>query len=354
MNDLYNDKTVKRNLLFIFFIDISAILVIIVIDFLSIYREFSWISHYKQVITKWLLLLSIAINCIIGYVLLRYINKKLRKINNNITSAMNGNYWVNENYLPEYEEGLIYSIEYQIKMLISRLFINNQQVTKEKKKLNTLVTEVTHQLKTPVAAVKLFHSLLEKDDIPMEEKNNILDKMDDEINKIEWFIQSLTDISKLETGLIQLKMKENNINDTIIQAVNTVYLSAKEKNIDITMRGTINGNITYDGKWTKEAIVNILDNAVKYTDPGGTIIIEVISTPMSNKIKVTDTGKGIDEKDIPFIFNRFYKSNKTGIDEGIGVGLYLAKEIMRNQNGTIKVYSEIHRGTTFELIFYIE
>lgn len=354
MNELYNDKIVKKHFITIALFNVSVVFIIIIMDFLSTYNEFNWLNEYKQVITKVLLITTIIINCVIGYILFSYINKKLTTINNNITSAMNGNYNVNENTLPEYEEGIIYSIEYQIKTLISKLYINNQQVIREKKKINTLVTEVSHQIKTPVAAVKLFHQLLENEDINIEEKNNILNKMEDEINKIQWFVQSLTDISKLETGLIQLKIEENNINSTIIQAVNTVYLYANNKNIDITMDRTINDNIRHDKKWTKEAIVNILDNAIKYTDAGGNIIIQLVSTPMNNKIRITDTGKGIDKKDLPFIFNRFYKSYETGVDEGIGVGLYLAKEIMRNQNGTIKVYSKLHQGTTFELIFYRE
>jgi signal transduction histidine kinase len=354
MNELYNDKIVKKRTITIALLNISVVIIVILMDFISTYNEFNWLNEYKQVISKVLLITIITINCVIGYILFSYINKKLTTISNNITSAMNGNYNVNENLLPEYEEGIIYSIEYQIKMLISKLYINNQQVIKDKKKLNTLVTEVSHQIKTPVAAVKLFHQLLENNDIDIEQKKKILSKMEEEINRIQWFVQSLTDISKLETGLIHLNIEENNINDTIIQAVNTVYLSANNKNIDITMNGEINNNIKYDKKWTKEAIVNILDNAIKYTDSEGDIMIELVSTPMNNKIRITDTGKGIDKKELPFIFDRFYKSYKTGVDEGIGVGLYLAKEIMRNQNGTIKVYSKLHKGTTFELIFYRE
>ncbi|WP_339365569.1 sensor histidine kinase, partial [Vallitalea maricola] len=248
--------------------------------------------------------------------------------------------------------GTLYRIDYQLDKLISKLYNNNENLIDEKKKLNTLVTEITHQLKTPVAAIKLFNSLLDKDNIEDAEKNNIISKMNDEINRVQWFVSSLTEISKLETGLIQLDIKENDINETITQAVNSIYISARQKNIEITMKKNSTNYFCYDSKWTKEAIVNILDNAVKYTDTDGTITIECVNTVMSNKIRITDTGRGINEEDIPFIFNRFYKSDKTGLYEGIGVGLYLAKEIMKSQDGSIKVYSQIGRGTTFELIFY--
>jgi signal transduction histidine kinase len=185
------------------------------------------------------------------------------------------------------------------------------------------------------------------------EKNNMISKMDDEINKIEWLVSSLTEISKLETGLIQLDIKKNDISKTITQAVNSVYISASKKNIDIIMKKSSNNHFHYDEKWTKEAIVNILDNAVKYTDVYGTITIECVDNVISHKIRITDTGRGIRKEDIPFIFNRFYKSNETGLEEGIGVGLYLAKEIMKSQDGSIKVYSNKGEGTTFELIFYL-
>lgn len=352
MKELFNDRIIKRHLVSLFTIFTIAFCLIIVLSILSRYQEFKSINNYKDTIIKGILYFLLVLNCIFIFKIFLYINKKLNRINSNVTQAMNGNYSLNEELVPEYKEGILYSIEYQQKMLITRLIINNNQIAVEKKKQHTLVTEITHQLKTPIAAVKLFHSLLENDGIPVEEKNNILIKMRDEINRIEWFTKSLTDISKLETGLIQLKLQKNNINDTIVQAVNAIYIIAKEKNININMEGTIKEDFIHDVKWTKEAIINVLDNAIKYTDMGGVIGIELVETSMSKKIRIADTGKGIEEKVLPYIFNRFYKGDKTGTDEGIGIGLYLAKEIMRNQNGTIKVYSKINKGTTIELIFY--
>lgn len=354
MKSLLNDSNIKKYIMVLIGVYTVVILIIAGIDILNVYMEFEVLNRYKYVIVKFLVLLLIIVNSIIGYKIIKYIYDRLKSIDKNITLAINGNYNnTRDKYnVPVYREGTLYRIDYQLDKLISKLYNNNENLINEKKKLNKLVTEITHQLKTPVAAIKLFNSLLDKDNIEDTEKNNIISKMNDEINRVQWFVSSLTEISKLETGLIQLEIKEKDINQTITQAVNSIYISARQKNIEIIMKKNSNKYFCYDSKWTKEAIVNILDNAVKYTDNDGTITIECVNTVMSNKIRITDTGRGINEEDIPFIFDRFYKSDKTELDEGIGVGLYLAKEIMKSQDGSIKVYSQIGSGTTFELIFY--
>ncbi|GMQ55647.1 HAMP domain-containing sensor histidine kinase [Vallitalea sediminicola] len=354
MKSFLSDNNIKKYILDLIGVYTVIILLIAGIDILNVYKEFEVLNTYKYVIVKFLVLLLIIMSSLIGYKIIKYIYDRLNSIDKNITLAMNGNYNSDKDKynVPKYSEGTLYRIDYQLDKLISKSYNNNENLIDEKKKLNMLVTEITHQLKTPVAAIKLFNSLLDKDNIEDTEKYNIISKMNDEINRVQWFVSSLTEISKLETGLIQLDIKENDINKTITHAVNSIYISARQKNIEISMRKNSNKYFYYDSKWTKEAIVNILDNAVKYTDMNGTITIECVNTVMSNKIRITDTGRGINEEDIPFIFDRFYKCNKTGLDEGIGVGLYLAKEIMKSQDGSIKVYSKIGSGTTFELIFY--
>lgn len=352
MRGLYSDKRVKTYIWIVLGCYIGIIFVIGVLRLLDYFTVIKVMEQYKIGIMIFFILLLMLLTIYVGYHLLVYINDRLSTINENVSKAMNGHLAAKEDYEPEYEEGPLYSLDYQLNSLISKLYTNREQSILEKKKLNSLVTEITHQLKTPVAAIKLFHSLLESSDISIYEKNNIISKLGDEISRIEWLTGNFTDLSKLETGLIQLNLKTRNIHSTITQAVNTIYLAAEEKSIDITLVGEKDGAFRYDEKWTKEALVNILDNAIKYSDIGDAITIEIISTAMHNKIHITDSGKGISKKDMPFIFNRFYKSQENGNHEGIGIGLYLAKEIMKNQNGTIKVYSQLGKGTTFELIFY--
>ncbi|GKX31297.1 hypothetical protein SH1V18_37770 [Vallitalea longa] len=352
MKELWNDNNIKKNVIVLLGIYMITFLLIMVIDILEIYVEFESLRRYKYIVYKLMICIIIFSSAFIGYRTIKYIYTRLSTVNKNVTLAINGNYDSTKEYVSDYDEGILYSIEYQLNTLICKLNSNRECVNNEKKRLNTLVTEITHQLKTPVAAIKLFNSLLQNNEIGEEKKLNMISKMSDEIHKVEWFVESLTDISKLETGLIQINIKENNINKTITEAVNSIYVSAREKDIEINMKNNHNNIFCYDAKWTKEAITNILDNAVKYTDIEGTITIECVKTVMSNKIIINDNGRGIDKNDIPFIFDRFYKSDKTGIDKGIGIGLYLAKEIMKSQDGTIKVYSELDKGSRFELIFY--
>ena len=349
MNGLMEDEKVKEYILIDICVQIGLVVIIVIADILIDYGiiVFSRINQMKTM----LFVISIIVNCIIGYLLIKYISRKLDGFNLKITEAMNDNY--NISIATEYKEGLLYSIDNQLKMLITRLFNNKEVLKKEQKRLHSLVTEIAHQLKTPVSATKLFISLLEDKNIENNEKEKIMQKMEDEINRIEWFTNSLTNISKLETGLIQLNIVNQNITNTIIYSINSVYIKAQEKNIQIHTKNLEYRNILFkhDIKWTQEAIINILDNAVKYTNNNGEIIIELIITDVINKIIISDTGMGIAKKDMPFIFDRFYKSDNSG--EGVGIGLYLAKQIMIKQGGTIKAKSQIGVGTRFEMIFYM-
>ncbi|QUI21805.1 HAMP domain-containing histidine kinase [Vallitalea pronyensis] len=352
MTGLYSDEKIKRYIkgLFIGYVAVALFCCgLIGIRYFNI-MPMSKTFQYNSMLVA--LVMPLIATFLIGYHIVAYIHEHLNRTSGHIARAMNNNF-KEEDYIPvKYKEGALYSLDYQMAALVNKLYTNQDQFNEERKRLNSLVTEVAHQLKTPIAAIKLFYSLLHDSQISQEEKEGVMIKLSDEVDRIEWLTGTLSDLSKLETGLIQLHMQEQPIHHVILEAVNTVYLDAEAKGIEIILMDGDQPRCSFDKKWTKEAIVNILDNAIKYSTRNSKVTIQIEHNVMFNKICITDTGMGISQADMPFIFNRFYKGKHTGVHEGIGIGLYLAKEIMKNQNGTIKVYSELGVGTTFEILFF--
>ena len=146
-----------------------------------------------------------------------------------------------------------------------------------------------------------------------------------------------------------LHMEDNHLYDTIAQAVGTIFAKADQKNIQIEVDCESTVTVQHDGKWTAEALENILDNAVKYTPAGGKISISVRPWQFYTRIDITDTGIGVPSEHYHDVFRRFYRTQETAMEEGVGLGLYLARSIITRQKGYISVKSEVGKGTTFSV-----
>ncbi|XMB86154.1 HAMP domain-containing sensor histidine kinase [Mycoplasmatota bacterium WC44] len=324
---------------------IYAVLIINVVLIVSTITIFAYRVNYVGVI--FLTSFSL-VNTVFLFVILRYVYHELYTLSDMLTKATNGNIEFSKD---NFQEGILSGLQYQFAILFERLDRTSSKLTTEKEKMSELITELSHQIKTPISAIKLFNSLLQ-DELSKEYTSNIIYKMGMEAEKLEWFSKVLLDISKLETGLINLEPQELYFEDLVSESINSVYPKSRIKNIEI--KGEIDSSlkIKLDKKWTKEALINILDNAIKYTENGGKINIFTKSSHVSDRIIISDTGRGILKEDIPHIFKRFYKGKNARTEEGTGIGLYLASEIIEMQNGAIKVSTEINKGTTFEIVFY--
>ena len=168
-------------------------------------------------------------------------------------------------------------------------------------------------------------------------------------DKLEFLVQSMGKASRLETGAITLEKKDGALLDTLAQAMSGIVYSAEQKGISVEVQCPEDLRVSHDSKWTAEALFNLLDNAVKYTPAGGKISVSVEQWEMHVKLDVTDTGKGIPESRQAAIFRRFYREEEVHDQPGVGIGLYLAREIVTRQGGYIKVTSEVGRGSTFSV-----
>lgn len=221
---------------------------------------------------------------------------------------------------------------------------------KQKETVKELISDISHQTKTPIANQKLYLEILSKE-LTSKRGQEYLVKMEKQIDKLDFLFQNMVKMSRLETGIILIKKEKEDLVQTLSHAVAQIVPLAAKKQIEISVDAEGKFPICHDRKWTEETIFNLLDNAVKYTEAGGKIHIEIKPQEIFTRLSIQDTGKGIATERQAQIFTRFYREPEVHEQEGIGIGLYLARQIMELQKGYIEVRSEVGRGAEFRLYF---
>lgn len=216
----------------------------------------------------------------------------------------------------------------------------------EKEKIKTLIADISHQTKTPIANLLLYTELLEEREKDPGNRE-YLTAIRRQTEKLDFLIRSLIKMSRLETGIVTLHPKEQDVKDMLAETAASYREKAEKKGLKLYDRSE-RGSAWFDRKWTAEAVGNILDNAVKYTEQGG-IIIRTKRYELFTAVEVEDTGPGLLEEEIPEIFQRFRRGEAALEQEGVGIGLYLAREILAGEGGYIKVSSEKGKGSVFSL-----
>ncbi|HIQ99933.1 MAG TPA: HAMP domain-containing histidine kinase [Candidatus Scybalocola faecavium] len=219
----------------------------------------------------------------------------------------------------------------------------------DKAVIQELVSDISHQVKTPVANLKLYADILKNPGFPEEKRGEFMHTMDVQINKLDFLMQSLIKMSRLETGTFTLHVDENPVSETIARAMSTVWAKAEKKGITLSASCDSGILARHDPKWTAEALGNILDNGVKYTPEGGSVTVTVRPWQFYTRIDIADTGIGIGEEHYNDIFKRFYRTAQVAGEEGVGLGLYLAGSIIALEKGYISVASCLGQGTTFSV-----
>lgn len=223
----------------------------------------------------------------------------------------------------------------------------NHANIEEKKQIKELISDISHQTKTPVANMKIYLEILENEDMDAADRKEFLQKLGKQTEKLDFLFQSMVKMSRLETGIIEIRRQQLPVYETLGGAVAAIVPKAEKKHIRLSVDCGEEISVSHDRKWTEEAVFNILDNAVKYTPDGGTIRIAVAVQEFFTKISIRDSGKGIVPERHAEIFQRFYREPEVHDEEGIGVGLYLARKIVTLQKGYIEVRSEAGRGAEF-------
>ncbi len=290
----------------------------------------------------WLLILAAVITLFAVFTAV-YQNIKTRKILNSINrmieQAVNGDFTEQD-----IDESLLSEVECKMAKYLSASELSAKNVAIEKQTLNSLISNISHQTKTPLSNIKLYAELLRETKLADEAADNVR-QLYTQTEKLEFLIAALVKMSRLETGILKLHPEVQNIRGILSEIDKTYSGAAKEKGVELRIN-YCDAYAVFDKKWTVEAIGNIVDNAIKYTEQG-LISINVTEYKMFKCIEIQDTGRGITEAEQGKIFTRFYRSEASGHDEGVGIGLYLTRQIITQEDGYMKVASELGRGSKF-------
>ncbi len=250
----------------------------------------------------------------------------------------------------DYSETLLARINHSLNRLYQIMQEDRRKIDGERQELQSLVSDISHQVKTPVSNLKMVTDTLLTRPVSNAERIEFIQGIRSQTDKLDFLFQALVKSSRLETGVIRLEKKSSRIYDTVAQAMSGIVYAAEKKHINVSVHCPENLTVAHDSKWTAEALFNLLDNAVKYTASGESITVNVEKWEMYIEIKVSDTGKGISESNQAAIFRRFYREEEVHEQPGVGIGLYLAREIITRQGGYIKVVSELGIGSDFSIM----
>lgn len=288
----------------------------------------------------------ITISLIIFLLYISYIYKKIRGLSSYTNDILNNKFSLD---IREYKEGDISNLKNDLYKMTIRLKEQNDLSIKDKKYLQDTLSDISHQLKTPLTSMYVINELLlDVDDNDM--KKELLLKNKSQLERIEWLVTSILKISRLDSGMEVLKSDKVNIQNLIESSLGPIKIPLELKNIDVEVKCSNKLTYNLDFNWTREALLNILKNGCEHTPANGKIIVECLDNPLYLEIKITDNGDGIPKEVIPHIFERFYKGKHN--KESIGIGLNMSKKIINLQNGDITCKSNIKEGTSFIIKFY--
>ena len=250
-------------------------------------------------------------------------------------------------------EGELYRLFHSINSLAAVLNAHADNELREKEFLKNTISDISHQLKTPLAALNIYNGLLQDEDIEVSSVKEFAGLFEQELDRIETLVQSLLKITRLDAGAIVLEKNAENVADMMRDIELHFAYRARQEKKKIILSGSDYLSLFCDRDWLSEAIDNIVKNAFDHTESGAVIGITWRALPSGIQIVVKDNGCGIHPEDIHHIFKRFYRSRFSKDKQGIGLGLPLAKAIVEAHNGTIEVDSELGIGTTFTMNFLI-
>ncbi len=275
----------------------------------------------------------------------RQIYMKIRRIGENAEAAVEGCYEALEG---DREEGDIGFLIYQINSMTERLSENVQALKNEKLFLKRIITDISHQLKTPLASLIMFNEILKQDEtVSEQERQSFINESKNQLDRMEWLIKNMLKMAKLEAGVVDFHREDALISHTLHKSIAGLKHMAEEKHIQLIFSGCENVMVKHDISWTAEAFSNIIKNCIEHSREGENIEICCDENNVFVQVEIKDKGAGIPKEELPKIFNRFYKGPDSCNPTNIGIGLYITKTIIEGQSGAIYAYSEKGKGTSF-------
>ncbi|MBD5503613.1 MAG: HAMP domain-containing histidine kinase [Lachnospiraceae bacterium] len=306
------------------------------------FRNHAWYLSLAALLPICLLLLSMSL------LFLHKRDKLYRHAFSIIDNYIDGDYSCR---LPQTDEGTIYQVFSSVDRLATMLQAQNETEYRSKIFLRNMISDISHQLRTPLAALSMYQEIMENEPDHPAVIQKFTAKTELALNRMEQLIESMLKITRLDAGSIIFEKRTCNLSELVSHAVNELTTRAASEGKTIISEGSPAETLVCDPSWTIEAIGNIVKNALDHTEANGTIHISWDTSPVTTRIMISDNGSGIAPEDIHHIFKRFYRSRKSSDTQGIGLGLSLAKSIIEGQGGSISVQSRPHMGTTFTILF---
>lgn len=323
---------------------------IIGIDRQTVNHTQKYLSQYQQLpyINIILIAIFLILITIETFVLFYQRNRLYLQADKIINNYINNDY---SSQLPKNREGTIFQLFSSIEKLATMLQSKNEMEHKTKEFLKNTISDISHQLKTPIAAITMYQEIISNEPNNVQIVKEFSAKIETALNRMKQLIEAMLKITRLDTGNIVFNKCDYHMTNLISNSISELTFRAKSEKKKIIIDGNPDQIVNCDFEWTSEAIGNIIKNALDHTKPGDIIRISWENTPAMLRIFITDNGSGIAPEDIHHIFKRFYRSKYSLETQGIGLGLSLAKSIIEGQNGMLLVKSELNKGTTFTIAF---
>lgn len=275
--------------------------------------------------------------------------RRIRELSRNIDALLHGR---EAFHFSDYREGELAILKVELSRLVLRLKEQSERLSQEKVHLASSLADISHQIRTPLTSIHLVQSLLAEPNLPQEKRMELLHQMSMLLNRIDWLIEALLKVSRLDAGTVTFQLEATSVSRVIQSASAPLAVPMELRGQQFTFScDTGQENFYVDVAWTVEAIANILKNCMEHTPAGGSILVSTRQNAIFTELVIEDDGPGFDREDIPHLFERFYKGKNSG-EQSIGIGLSLARMILSRQNATIKAENAPKGGARFTIHFY--
>ncbi|OOM20810.1 alkaline phosphatase synthesis sensor protein PhoR [Clostridium beijerinckii] len=273
---------------------------------------------------------------------------ELEKLSGYLRRICNGEYSLDIRDNEEGELSILKNEIYKVTLMLSK---QGELLKKEKMQLADAISDISHQLKTPLTSMRVMSDLLSNNDLEAEKRIEFTNNIEMQLDRMQWLLTSLLKLSKIDAGTVSFKKDRVAVSELIRKSTEPLLIPIEIKNQTLVIEGGSNVSFIGDLYWTTEALINIIKNCIEHTGEDGRISIFFDENPLFTEIKILDNGSGIEKEDLPYIFKRFYKGKNAG-EDSVGIGLAMAKTIVISQNGDINVSSRKNEGTCFIIKFY--
>ena len=276
------------------------------------------------------------------------LRKRIQKLTDYISAVQDDLSLPDMDSAKEGELGILHSEIYKVVALLREQYSAER---KQKQYMADMLADISHQLKTPLTAIQLMTELLEAPELSTEDRLGYAEKIDSQLSRINWLIRSLLTLSQLEAGVLKMKEERVLLTDITDTVTGSLGIMAELRGVELEAEVPEQAAVTGDRHWLTEAVMNIVKNCIEHTAEGGFVRLRAESNNMVTRIFITDNGSGIDKKDLPYIFDRFYKAENASV-QSVGIGLALARQIICSHDGSVEVQSEKGKGTEFTISLY--